>query len=290
MTGLLVALLASVNACGEGENDMALMDGVRAADVGGPGLLVPAAPAPATADAGGLGKPVVIFTFNADKDGQREIEGPHTITATISAVNTTGQAAAGPIVGIVEWGSGNSAQFAAEVDVPCAANMSGAAPDNLLAGSGVIVTVPGDYIRISARNDSNLLASVAANEQPLGDPSLLTFVSAGAGVGNRAGSSKLFLTRMAAFRTAGGIAMGVSAFLRIPPFAKAVQVIRFNAAQGVSVSMDGPSFLTLDGPINIAPNAPSPSIPIPNATTTLQLTNTGPGALLVLGAIFEIGL
>lgn len=269
---------------------MGLLYGVASAKVGGPALeLTPAAAA--AAGVTGLGKPMVLMTFNAEKNGQDEIEDPRVITVAVCAVNPQGNSIGGPVVGIIEWGVGNSAQFSAEFDVPVQSGLSGASLDNLLNGSGILLSVPADFVRVSARNDANLIprAGGVGGELPIGDAGLVTRATAAMAVGSRGGNAKVPLTRYAVLNSgAAPLAAGASVVLAVPPFARSVQVFRSSANNGVGVSQTGT--VALDGPINFAVNAPTTPVPIVAGASTVTLTNNGPGTLTALGAIWEIGL
>lgn len=274
---------------------MTILDGTKSSDVGGPTLDVPAAPVFAGAPLG-LGKPLVLVTFNAEKDGQNEIESPRMLTASVAAWNPLGNNIGGPIVGIVEWGSGNSAQFAVEFDVPVAAANSSAALDQLFGGSGVLISVPADYIRISARNDANLNSFPASpSELPPGDPSLVVKATAGVAVGTRPTATEVLLTRYGRIDNgANPIAPGGGIVMRPPPFSRSFRVFRNCSAPlpavapALAISMAGS--VGLDGPITVAAGAQCPEITLPAGTTNVNVVSQGPANATTMGIIWTIGL
>jgi hypothetical protein len=112
--------------------------------------------------------------------------------------------------------------------------------------------------------------------------------SAAIALGQRPGSARPSLTIWGYFDPPGpGLAAAGIVDIVPPPFAKSFTVFR-NPANAFTVQQLAGS--VYDGPIIVAAGAPSPRFDLLNNVALVRITNTGPAAVLVVGAVFEIGL
>src|SRR5712692_4182450 len=107
---------AVCSGCDNGEgDDMSMFRGMNMGNIGGIGIALPAASAPAQGNAG-MGPIIQLVKFVGvvrAADGQRALEAPQMLTAAVSA-----QSGTGPIVGRAVWSSGNGSPNSVYFDVP----------------------------------------------------------------------------------------------------------------------------------------------------------------------------
>jgi len=268
-----------------------LFANINPSNLGGNAVTLPPAPVAAVAPAGFGPEMQLLRVAGCATD-------PSMMTVTCMATvnnETPGGAGgneltAGPVVGIIKWGSGDANQFRAEFDIPIQ-NVNGV----LARFGGSIISVPGHYCEILARNDANLipfagdaaLGGTGADGQAGRGPAL-----AFANVARyaRGGPSSPLLTvygRNAA--DGGGLAPLGTVQMRVPNFAQAVRVLRFDA-QAINVTLLHTAGGALDGPFAIAANQPSPIFDLSTNVGFIQVTNTGAAAISRIISLFEIGL
>lgn len=272
-----------------------------------PGMLggTTAVPIPPAVAAGvgiaGQGQAVNILQFRpsniASENGQEQNIAPEMITATV-----VGNGGTGPLVGIARWGSGRSGMFTMEFDIP----MPGAQGNAFVITNtsvptlgGVMLSVPGEALEISARNDANM--KTRAQDAPMGNSALGNPLAyAALGLGNRK-SSNLYRTvfgvwNNVAVAPGGGLADAAFVTVNVPPFATAYRVFR---SVGSGAGAGHISYQTLDtqgnqldGPIDLAMGVLSPEIILPGKSGMVTLTNLdgggAGGTIQIIGCTFTL--
>jgi len=267
-----------------------LLDGVNASDVGGPSRLLPAAPAAAVGSAG-YGQLTTLFRFNPDvqKHGKPSHLGrvPEILTASVNGYGGTG-----PLVGVARWGSGNGSQQVCEFDIQLGFPFFlGSNPGGNAATGGVLFTVVGTSLQVDARNDANLIPNVGIGNAALGNAAIGPPLATGSmAKGPRAGGAALTRTIVGTYAPGGpGLAPTTSVNMQVPAFAKKATIFRSNAVEPVQVSFTDLQGTQLDGPYNLAANAPSPTFVLQPNMLFVSVANTGGAALQVVGVVFELG-
>lgn len=275
-----------------------LMDGVNATLVGGPSAQLPAA-AVAAEGSRGQGQVISLVKFSSDtadkKDQLKLGRVPLVLTASIA-----GNGGTGPLVGIARWGSGNGTQQEMEFDIQQGfplVTTPGVALRGRAAG-GTLFSVPATSLEIAARNDANFLPSGPLGATPVSAPlgtvaDGVPSATASLAIGNRAGGKALTRTLYALYAPAGpGMIPGAGGelLIAVPAFAKRFRVFRNSAANSISIVTVNNSFTDIDGPYNEAANTTPQTYELPGAASSIRIRNTGGTNILVLGAVFELGL
>ena len=288
---LLAGLCAGVLGCTDIDiypgGDMSILDGVPAGSVGGPIAAVPAAATAAIGQAGQGPWVRLLYAKALNQDQQVITESPRILTASVTGFVRGASNQGGPLVARASWGSGNSGPQQVDFDVQATSTASESGQQT--SGGGSIISVPGDYLQIDIRNDGNVIPRNAVGETNLG---LLgeVFATAHFAQGPRASAVPMFRTRFGAFNVGAGVVAAGAVTVLVPPFARRFTVFRNPAgAAGISIQQNG-LVLPMDGPIAVAAGAPCPTFDILQSTGSITITNTGAGALQVIGVIFELGI
>lgn len=270
--------------------------------VGGPAKPLPAASAAADGVLG-QGPLVTLLQFQPDiteyaqsadpshaKLARLLTRSPRVLTASVFA-----QGGTGPLIGVAQWGSGNGAQQSAEFDLPTA-GFGGSlllSPNTLVdAQGGVILSVPATSLNIVARNDANLIPPGGAQALGAAPPFVaLPQATASIGIGQRGNRQPLTRTTFAVFDPAGaGLAPAGTVLIFVPPWSKRGTIFLRSAAQTATATIVDILNNNIAGPYTtVASTAPVP-FDIPPTAGRILLTNTGAGAINVLGVVFELGL
>lgn len=270
-----------------------LMDGNDPATVGGASQPVPAAPAVGTLRQG-QGQFIALLQFTA---AGMEDSDPHGIrlkkTPKVVCITVSGTGGTGPLVGRLQWGSGRSAMFAMEFDIPMPGAI-GAAFDATNTSQqptgGILLAVPANALDLAVRNDANMRPRAA--DTAVGNPDLgISTASANLGTGSR-NSSPLTRTVFGAYNPAAGLAALDFCTIAIPPFSRTFNVFRTStggvAAVACTVEVLDVRGQTLIGPIAVAAGAASPEFPVPVSAGMVRITNTGGVAATAVGAVFTL--
>jgi hypothetical protein len=258
-----------------------LLDGARAAAVGGPQVLLPIGPRN-VAPAGQGQEQSLVKENEPNQDEQRVTDAPRILTATVSVVGDGGLDAAGPCIAVVRWGSGNGGHLTAEVDVPIAAGIAG------IFSGGLIFSVMGDYLEISARNDSNV--TPRQGDDPIGLNVGRMLATASVAVGPRGGNRPVTRT-IYGVNGNGGLVGADFVAIPIPPFARTFRVFRSDSL-AVRVLQRSATIAAVDGPYAIAATVPSPVFPVLGDGIFVEVSNpaaAGTAPIDVVGIIFELG-
>ncbi len=280
-----VALFLFFNllACESGNMDLST---VPPGNIGGAFVV---APASGTATINSIGLEVPLFQLPPQPG-----EEPENLCLSFAASTTVPGVASGPgpIVGILNYGAGSGNNQRVEFDIPVMVpNFTAGVGTGSVAGSGVLISVPAGTVYAAARNDANLIPPAPGATETLGNPTdPPVIVTAHVGSGNSE-SSRIFRTVWASRQTAGGgLANGFSISLAVPPLAKTVRFVRFNSANAIAIVMLGAkNIASMDGPYVIAAGAVSPIFDLSGSVAAVSITNNGPGTMLQLAAVFEIG-
>jgi hypothetical protein len=276
----IIAVCSGCDANGEGD-DMSMFRGMNMGNVGGIGIALPAANAPALSKAG-MGPIIQLVKFVGvvrAPDGQRALEAPKMLTAAVSVRSGTG-----PIVGRAVWSSGNGSPNVVYFDVPT--KLVDDTSPYFGQSDSVLISVPADVLEIDAQNNANLFANSDA-AVPLGNSNVAAVANANVADGPRGGGAPITLTAFGAYNP-GGAGTAVAS-IPVPPMAKSFRVFRNDPADTMSVDIR--NFFTaapLDGPYVIAAGAPSPEFQLPGNAGLVVLTPSV--AATKYGCIFTLGL
>ena len=282
------AIAMAIAGC-EGEPMTDLTDEILPQQLGTSGILIPPANAAARGVAGqGPLTPMLQFKGN-DWD-------PRVVTVALNAFDKNNTAISfGPLVAIVQWGSGNSGSLTAELDIP-GNNYSPAdfaSKGFVEQGGGIVFSVPCSSVQVKARNDGRYIPPLG--NLTIGSNSLSAFGQASMGVGSGP-SSPLYRTiwQVAADIPGQGLAAAATTTIVVPPYARTARVIRSGTTGAAFV---GPSMLI--SPINgaatadtfaVAQNVLCPEFPIFGNTTFIQVKNTDVNEIFSLAVVYSIGL
>jgi hypothetical protein len=264
-----------------------LLDGERLTSIGGALIPIPAAPAPAV---GAFGALVTLLRFQPalGKEHEPQLMGRKTSRVLTASVFSGNANAAGPLVGVVQWGAGHGAQQQCEFDITSSLYQPSI---TATTAGGTLLSVPATSLQISARNDSNLLPR--AGDTPLGNTVNVPVATAGFAIGHRSSTAQLTRTIYAVnLPTGAPFAPTNHVDIGIPAFAQRFRIFRSSALNAVQVQLLGTGgiFAIVSGPyIDAASVAPS-LYTLPANAQIMRLTNNGPGNIDVLGVVFELGL
>lgn len=187
-------------------------------------------------------------------------------------------------VGIIEFGNGGGmAQM--EVDIPNPHTHSYGQPYNT---SGVCVSVPAGYLRVSARDDSRIIPGAGQTPLVADGTNAGQLISAHVVYGDKGSSAKIY--RSLPFANTS-LAAGASVIIRVPAFARNVQFIRNTKNQlyaDFRMIAGGNAFLM--DQVNIPTNTDSPVFPVPPRASQLLILNNGATPIDSGWAVFEIAL
>jgi hypothetical protein len=270
-------LFSLLFACGgEFMSDLMTGDRVEQGNIGSATSGTVDGTAGATLPGQGQGKEIQILQFHGDDND------PVMLTL---AMYTTGIPTTGPMVGIVEFGSGNGDAVRCEFDL----QTSGAqTTDDITVAGGDLASFPANVVAVKVRNDAGFI--------PPGGSAILGVrlpgprVSASLAVGSRPSSEIGLVRTIWSVNGVPGLAAAASINILVPPFAKTVRVIRFDAANSIQVSFITPGGGTVDGPYNVAANAPAPTLSIPLGVQAITVKNTGGAPIVNLAALFGLAL
>lgn len=257
--------------------------------IGGSGIPIPPVGA-ATVGRAGFGAELGILKMSG-----KDVDDHDPVMVTISISAIAGVSAAqvqalggGPLVGIVEWGSGLSSANRAEFDIPLQGSLDLVAPFSPSRGSGVTVCVPASALEIKCRNDANMITRIGDSPLGVDTPPVVT---ASLAIHPRGQPSKVFLTQwlISALAGAGLAIAGTVVGIPIPPFAKSVRVLR-NPGRAMTVAVNGQSGTPIDGPYVVAVDTQAPILELSGSSTSVIVTNTGAGTIDKLSLLYEIGL
>lgn len=218
--------------------------------------------------------------------------------------NTIASGIGGPIVGIVEFGNGN-VFTRVEVDVPMGRLFIN--PDFSVSRTsedgGTVLSVPAGTLRVYARNDANLIPSNIAgvnsgvsfggaipDSAPIAFGPRPTFVQAHVDYYTR--TSIRGPTRTVYVYVSPGAAQVLaagSAVFEIPPFARAVRILRTPMAGDPTITFFTPEAgLTAVESVTVAAGVVSPVIEVPGNAMWFGITTTV--GVTRLAAEFQINL
>jgi len=214
-------------------------------------------------------------------------------------LNQTAMPVPGPVVGIVEFGTGSG--FARiEFDIP--SPVGGPAPNQPSGGTSdifvpqknnvVTLCLPASSIRVFARNDAQIgmlnafnTTTVNVNNASRNTPAMIRCHAA-------YGKSNMVrerVTRQYYIAGTAGPSLGVtSIIIGLPAFAKRVSFPRVPVSQTIDVSFGSYYDSGGVGPFTI-PADDFTFYDIPPHTSTISIANPGPAALTQLSALFELG-
>lgn len=162
----------------------------------------------------------------------------------------------GPITGIVEWGNGGLSAYI-EFDVPQSSRIpcdpfgkdNSSYPPSLASRgrtSGVSLSIAASSVRVSARNDNNLLgAEVAAAGTTIIGPTIRNIIDptvfAHIAYGNSLGCNNGLLRKSIVLKTSATTEL-YAAGCGIPPFAKRVSFFRCGSSSDFNFATPAPAF------------------------------------------------
>jgi hypothetical protein len=215
----------------------------------------------------------------------------------------SGNSLGGPIVGIVEFGNGSQVHRV-EIDVPMGPiDFTGTEPQD----GGTAISVPTGTLRVYARNDGNLIpVDIAGNSASDGGTASnviaangprATFVKAQVDYLARTSLLKgptrtVYMYNNLGAASAVGTGGSAIASFRIPPFAKAMRVLRLPQTSSMTVRFFDPAMqASAMESIVIAAGNPSPLIDVPGQAVWFNVASTAGGDTVTrLMAEFQIGL